>query len=284
MRFTTVLTTLASLAMSARAEVHGASAEGTTMGPVAFLWPDDRPWSASHDNSGPCGSADGVTNRTEFPLSQGQVALSIADDAYKVAFYIAFDDEPTTQSEFTEQIVQNITEVEPGHQCYKIASLPSSASAGTNATIQLAYWADYEGENNGKNETFYACADITLVEAADFTAQVPCFNVTSADFDSGDATATETVATATVTPTSAGSSSSSSSSSGSGSDGLSKGAIAGIAVGTIVGSLAVVGAFAFMLLKRRKASSAAAAGSAMPAQPGPMKQRDGDVASVSTGH
>lgn len=68
--------------------------------------------------------------------------------------------EPTTQSEFSEQIVQNITEVEPGHQCYKIASLPSSASAGTNATIQLAYWADYEGENNGKNETFYACADI----------------------------------------------------------------------------------------------------------------------------
>lgn len=68
--------------------------------------------------------------------------------------------EPTTQSEFSEQIVQNITEVEPGHQCYKIASLPSSATAGTNATIQLAYWADYEGENGGKNETFYACADV----------------------------------------------------------------------------------------------------------------------------
>lgn len=68
--------------------------------------------------------------------------------------------DPTAQSEFSEQIVQNITEVEPGHQCYKIASLPSSASAGTNATIQLAYWADYEGENGGKNETFYACADI----------------------------------------------------------------------------------------------------------------------------
>lgn len=68
--------------------------------------------------------------------------------------------EPTTQREFTEQIVQNITEVEPGHQCYKISSLPSTASAGTNATIQLAYWADYEGENGGKNETFYACADI----------------------------------------------------------------------------------------------------------------------------
>ncbi|KAJ0107655.1 hypothetical protein J7T55_010260 [Diaporthe amygdali] len=275
MRFTTTLATVASLAMSARAEVHGASAEGTVMGPVAFLWPDDRPWSASNDNSGPCGSAEGVTNRTEFPLSQGQVALSIADDAYKVAFYIAFDNEPTTQSDFTEQIVQNITEVEPGHQCYKIASLPSTATAGTNATIQLAYWADYEGENGGKNETFYACADITLVEAADFSAQVPCFNVTAADFDSGDATATETVASATVTPTSATASSS-------GSGGLSKGAVAGIAVGTIVGSLAVVGAFAFMLLKRRRSSAAAA--STLPTQAAPMKQREGDVASVSTGH
>ncbi|KAL2289438.1 hypothetical protein FJTKL_01728 [Diaporthe vaccinii] len=281
MRFATTLTTLTSLAMGARAEVHGASAEGTTMGPVAFLWPDDRPWSASHDNSGPCGSADGVTNRTQFPLSQGQVALSIADDAYKVAFYIAFDNEPTTQNEFTEQIVQNITEVEPGHQCYKIASLPSTASAGTNATIQLAYWADYEGENGGKNETFYACADVTLVEAADFTAQVPCFNVTAADFDSGDATTTETVAGATATPTSAASSSSGSGGGG----GLSKGAIAGIAVGTIVGSLAVVSAFAFMLLKRRKSSAAAAAAEAgVAAQAGPMKQREGDVASVSTGH
>lgn len=70
MRFTSTVTTLASVATAAGAEVHGAGAEGTVMGPVAFLWPDDRPWSASSDNSGPCGSADGVTNRTEFPLSQ----------------------------------------------------------------------------------------------------------------------------------------------------------------------------------------------------------------------
>ncbi|KAG8157033.1 hypothetical protein KVR01_013023 [Diaporthe batatas] len=264
MRFTNTLTTLASLAVGARAaEVHGANSQGTTMGPVAFLWPGDRPWSASHDNTGPCGSSSGVTNRTQFPLTQGQVALSIADDAYKVAFYIAFDDEPTAQSEFSEQIVQNITEVEPGHQCYKIAPLPSSATAGTNATIQLAYWADDgEGGDGGRNQTFFACADITLVEAADFSAQVPCFNVTSADFDSGDAAAAET---------------SSSSSSG----GLGKGAIAGIAVGTILGSLAVVGAFAFVLLRRRRRSSAAAAAASdMPAQ---MKLRDGDIASVSTG-
>jgi hypothetical protein len=119
----------------------------------------------------------------------------------------------------------------------------------------------------------------TLVEAADFTAQVPCFNVTSADFDSGDATATKTVGAATLTATPGGSSS--------GPGGLSKGAIAGIAVGTIIGSLAVVGAFAFVLLKRRRGSSSpAAAASAAPAWGAQMKQRgNGDVASVSTtGH
>ena len=41
------------------------------------------------DNIAPCGSASGPTNRTIFPLSQGSVALSIADEAYKVAFRLA---------------------------------------------------------------------------------------------------------------------------------------------------------------------------------------------------
>lgn len=65
------------------------------------------------------------------------MALSIADDAYKVAFYISFDDNPTAQSEFTEQIVSNVSEIDPGHQCYKIDALPSTITAGSNATIQL---------------------------------------------------------------------------------------------------------------------------------------------------
>lgn len=49
-------------------EVHGAGAEGSVMGPVAFLWPADRPWSADNDNVGPCGSSASITNRTEFPI------------------------------------------------------------------------------------------------------------------------------------------------------------------------------------------------------------------------
>lgn len=59
------------------------------MGPVAFMWPADRIWDAAHDNTAPCGSAVGPSNRTIFPLSQGSVALSIADDAYFVAFRLA---------------------------------------------------------------------------------------------------------------------------------------------------------------------------------------------------
>ncbi len=56
--------------------------------------------------------------------------------------------------------MHNVTEIEPGHQCYKIDQIPSSVTAGTNATIQLEYWATYPGENSGKNESFYACADV----------------------------------------------------------------------------------------------------------------------------
>jgi hypothetical protein len=71
------------------AQSHGEGAEGSEMGPVAFMWPSDRIWDAAHDNTAPCGSAVGPSNRTIFPLQQGQVALSIADDAYQVAFRLA---------------------------------------------------------------------------------------------------------------------------------------------------------------------------------------------------
>jgi hypothetical protein len=71
------------------AQSHGSGAKGTEMGPVAFMWPADRIWDASYDNTAPCGSAARPSNRSIFPLQQGQVALSIADDAWFVAFRLA---------------------------------------------------------------------------------------------------------------------------------------------------------------------------------------------------
>ena len=45
--------------------------------------------------------------------------------------------------------------------CY---SVPNDAvapvSEGSNATIQMEYWSSDEGSSNGKNESFYACADV----------------------------------------------------------------------------------------------------------------------------
>lgn len=55
--------------------------------------------------------------------------------------------------------MDNITDIDPGHQCYKIEAL-EGITEGTNATIQMEYWAEYEGENNDNNQSFFACADI----------------------------------------------------------------------------------------------------------------------------
>ncbi|KAF1994753.1 hypothetical protein P154DRAFT_446921 [Amniculicola lignicola CBS 123094] len=234
---------------------HGEGAEGSSMGPVAFMWPSDRAWTAANDNTGPCGSPSGPTNRSAFPLSQGEVALSIADEAWHVAFRLAVSNNPTQQSDFDDQVVDNITELEPGHQCYKLQQL-ENISAGQNATIQLEYWSDFEGENNGNNQSFFACADVYFVETMNFKDQVPCFNVTSADFNSPNASSTPS---ASASSTSAGLSSATSGapaaaspSASSSSGGLSTGAKAGIAVGSVIGGLAILALIAFLVFRRGK--------------------------------
>ncbi|KAK8199776.1 hypothetical protein HDK77DRAFT_210567 [Phyllosticta capitalensis] len=237
-RRTTSLCLLAALPLALAA--HGDGAEGTIMGPVDFLWPTYRVWSAAYDNNAPCGSNASVTNRTEFPLEQGSVALTIAQEAWNIEFHIAYGNNPTSQSDFQEQVVSNVTEVEPGHECYKLDSLPSNLTAGTNATIQLEYWADYDSD---KNQTFYACADITFVETADFSAQVPCFNVTASDFGSSS------TATSSATSSASGGTSKSS---------LSGGDKAGIAVGSIVGGFAIIGAGLFWFLRKKRQSKSPA--------------------------
>ncbi|TGJ88490.1 hypothetical protein E0Z10_g374 [Xylaria hypoxylon] len=224
-------------------EVHGQGAEGTVQGPVAFLWPTDRPWSAVTDNIGPCGSSEGVSNRTNFPLSQGSVALTIADEAWNVAFSIAYTNSPTVQSQFTQQVA-SVAGVESGHQCYKVDDIPNTVAAGSNATIQLEYWSNIDNELGGRNQTFFACADITFVEAADFSTQVPCFNVTSSDFNLPESSSTATA----DTPDNTGAASDSSSNSN---GKLTSGTIAGIAVGVVVASLLVIGVVAFVVFRRR---------------------------------
>ncbi|KAF7916427.1 uncharacterized protein EAE98_010727 [Botrytis deweyae] len=218
----------------------------TANGPVEFVWPEQRTWYAAWQNNSPCGRNDGtVGNRTDFPLDSGKVALVASGETWDVVVRIAYMDKPTTQSDFTTQILHTVSELEAGHQCYTTPDSPSDIEAGTNATIQLEYTSTYDGSGN---ETFYACADITFIKESDFTTSVSCFNATV----TGPSTEgiASSVATSAATSTATASSSTTSDSSSSGSSGLSKSAVAGVAVGCIAGGLALVGLAVFLLIKK----------------------------------
>lgn len=120
-----------------------------------------------------------------------------------------------------------------GHTCLPIGDAPSTVQAGSNATLQIKYIADFD---KPENQTFYACADISYVanlqEMGEASAM--CFNATEPGDDSKK-----------PKPSAAPEDSSSHKKSG-----LSGGAIAGIVVGCVVGVGAV--AAAGLLLYRRK--------------------------------
>ncbi|KAI1609287.1 hypothetical protein EDD37DRAFT_165044 [Exophiala viscosa] len=226
------------------------------MGPAAFLWPSDRAYSSAWDNTAPCGSAAGVSNRTDFPMSNGAVAIVLQDDSYSVNLAISYSSDPTSNSNFTTLVPgTDFPEIEPGHECYSVPNPPSTVSAGSNATLQLSY---ISAGTTGVNKTYYVCADIKYVELADFTTDIPCFNVTEDSAYETSAAGVETTASATstsasATSTSGSSTSSDSSNSSSTHKGLSGGAIAGIVIGSIAGA-AIIGAvlwFAYRAHMRR---------------------------------
>ncbi|KAK5637440.1 hypothetical protein RRF57_013155 [Xylaria bambusicola] len=225
-------------------KAHGEGAEGTVQGPVAFLWPENRPWSANTDNSGPCGSPNGVINRTSFPLSQGSVALTIADEAWNVAFSVAYDNDPTVQTQFVQQLA-SVAVVESGHQCYKIDDIPNTVVAGSNATIQMKYWSNIDNELGGHNQTFFACADIQVTSRLKYLVSMshiltstclvlhPPRQQVSPKTLVSKVTQPKTLALNPIRR-------------------LTKGAIAGVAVGVVLASLLVIGVVAFFVLRGRK--------------------------------
>ncbi|KKK19162.1 hypothetical protein P175DRAFT_0540894 [Aspergillus ochraceoroseus IBT 24754] len=226
MKNTLALLTVLSSTIGAWA--HGED-EAKEMGPVAFLWPPDRVWGAAYDNTAPCGSSSGVVNRTEFPLVNGQLALVIQDESWNVQVSISHRNDPASNDDFEAFIVSSrISDIDPGHECYAVPNPGIDVESGMNATFQIKYTSDFDTD---KNETYYACADVTYVPASKFTYQVPCFNVTANEF-----TPTNSSTSDTDNPDSTSASSdttintASTKSSGSG---LSGGAIAGIVVGCV---------------------------------------------------
>lgn len=97
--------------------------------------------------------------------------------------------EPSNSSDFEVIIPQSrIPNLEFSHVCLNLPDLPSLASDGQNATLQIRYTAEYIDPDHhhkrhaASNETFYVCADVTLVESEVFDFEIPCFNVT-ADYE-----------------------------------------------------------------------------------------------------
>jgi len=88
----------------------------------------------------------------------------------------------------------------------------------------------------------------TFVETTKFTQQVPCFNVTSEEFDAPTPTASSSGAPSATGLTLPEPSQETVSSS----NGLSTGAKAGIAVGAVIGGLALIALVAFFVWRRGK--------------------------------
>ncbi|KAK9453820.1 hypothetical protein V1511DRAFT_512259 [Dipodascopsis uninucleata] len=174
---TTVAATAAilSYAVSVNAQSHG-EAGAQEMGPVAFLWPPDREWNDNYDNTAPCGSLSGIVNRTEFPLTDGAVALVMQDSAWdlNVSIYIGNSD-PRSLSDFS-RILPEVSSLEKGHVCYYLPD--EDLRSGVNATFEIAYTA----VDDGVNATQYACADVTFVSESEFNYTIPCFNVSLSDY------------------------------------------------------------------------------------------------------
>ncbi|CAH0052411.1 unnamed protein product [Clonostachys solani] len=233
-----------------------AAAEWKDFGPAEFLWPTDRVWSAEQDNTAPCGSiaSPNNTNRTEFPMTNGRVALVAQDESYNITLSISYSDDPKSNSDFTTLISPSkFKEMELGHTCVDVTDPPNSVTSGDYATLQMIYVSEFD---HNENETFYACADIKFVEASAFKTTIPCFNAT--EDDDGNTTNewtyhhTSTSASSAASSTSTSSSSQNSadgsndgSSSGGGS-GLSKGGIAGAVVGSVVGACLILAAALFL--------------------------------------
>ncbi|KAH7008535.1 hypothetical protein EDB80DRAFT_892951 [Ilyonectria destructans] len=214
------------------------------MGPAAFMWPADRVWAASMDNTAPCGSVASPGNRSEFPMQSAHVALVVQDESYAIQLSISYLSNPKRNSDFTVLIDSDEFEsMNPGHTCVSVPDAVDSVSAGDKATLQIKYIADFD---SSENQTFYACADVTYVELTNFDESVPCFNATTSDDDDSSSSSSSSTSSSSSSSTSTASSDSSKSSSG----GLSKGAIAGIVVGS-VGGVSLV-ALAALLIYRQK--------------------------------
>ena len=175
----------------------------------------------------PCGSFDTPSsNRTLWPLTGGEIALTMGHIDANVEVLIGFGD--NVGSAFNTVLRPTFQEQGLGSFCMTGFTLPdgTNVTEGMNATIQVQTNGDPDGG-------LYNCADITFSASAAGPASGVCTNQT------GVSTTTSTVTSPNLTSSSTTSSSSSAT--------TSKGAAAGVSAGMGGFVLAAGAAFAFVL-------------------------------------
>jgi len=175
----------------------------------------------------PCGSFDTPSsNRTLWPLSGGEIALTMGHIDANVEVLIGFGDD--VGSAFNTVLRPTFQEQGLGSFCMTGFTLPdgTNVTEGMNATIQVQTNGDPDGG-------LYNCADITFSASAAGPAGGVCTNQT------GVSTTTSTVTSPNLTSSSTTSSSSSAT--------TSKGAAAGVSAGVGGFVLAAGAAFALVL-------------------------------------
>ncbi|KAH9224779.1 hypothetical protein DL95DRAFT_378428 [Leptodontidium sp. 2 PMI_412] len=121
----------------------------------------------------PCGGQDTVSSsRTLWPLSGGQIALTMGHIDANVEVLIALGNDPG--SAFNTIIRPTFKEQGLGAFCMTGFTLPSglAVSEGTNATIQVVTNGDPEGG-------LYNCADVTFSAQATAAGGDVCKNATA---------------------------------------------------------------------------------------------------------
>ncbi|KAF2418006.1 hypothetical protein EJ08DRAFT_574293, partial [Tothia fuscella] len=145
-------------------------------------WPTGRGFSEQNIVSGPCGGFDTVGARTEIPINNFPIQLSMEHTEVRGFVTIALGNNPGNA--FNTVIKPVFQENGPENFCIGGVSIPASLNltAGTNATIQVVTNGDPLGG-------LYQCADVTFVDAPLSTSDYDshCKNSTgvSASFNGG---------------------------------------------------------------------------------------------------
>jgi len=111
-----------------------------------------------------CGGFDTINNRTDFPLSGGQLQITSFHTLASVFAEISFDSNPTSFTQFNTSsngtnypFLIGVNQIPEGAACWNVdvsALDVSDAKDGTNATIVIIF--------DGGDGTLYQCADIVL--------------------------------------------------------------------------------------------------------------------------